>query len=67
MKNAVKLDPDNVTWQVRLAQYQADAGHFVDTANTVRAIEATNPNPLDLPTDLRKQLDAIRIKIGSKK
>jgi len=63
MSTAVRLEPDNPVWRIRLAQYQLDAGNTAGARRTVAAIDAGRLSYAVEP-ELQRQLDSIRDKVN---
>jgi predicted Zn-dependent protease len=63
---AVKLEPDNPVWRVRLARYLLDAGDLTEASRTVAAIDDRRLDISNLSPSVRQQLDGVRKQIRGK-
>jgi tetratricopeptide (TPR) repeat protein len=64
MRVATALEPDNVKWRVRLAQYLSDGGNAREASKAVLAIEERRLEVRGLPAQLRQQLEALRHRVS---
>jgi tetratricopeptide (TPR) repeat protein len=63
---AISLDPDEVTWRVRRAQYLLDGGDLPEAKNTVRALDDARLKLDATSPEVRHQLEVIRDRISGK-
>jgi tetratricopeptide (TPR) repeat protein len=63
IRNALKFEPDNAAWRVRLIGYLLDSGQPVDAANALAAMETDIPDSSIQSADVRKDLAALRNRI----
>jgi len=63
IRNALKFEPDNAAWRVRLIGYLLDSGQPVDAANALAAMETDIPDSSIQSADVRKDLAALRKRI----
>jgi tetratricopeptide (TPR) repeat protein len=59
-RDAVKLEPTEPTWQVRLAQYLLDGGDVAKAQEIVQSLSSGGQSEQALTPQLRQQLDSIR-------
>jgi tetratricopeptide (TPR) repeat protein len=57
-KAAVLLDPDNVKWKIRFAQYLLDGGNVPDAQRVVQEIQTSGDGLSNLPKDDQQALSA---------
>jgi tetratricopeptide (TPR) repeat protein len=67
MRTAISLEPDNVKWRVRLAQYLLDGGRASEAAREIAGIDDRRLDLRSLPPALRQQLDSIRKQVRGAK
>jgi len=71
MRTAIKLEPGNIVWRVRLAQYLISAGDTTGANNVIAAIDAERLDVRDLAPaaqqDVRAQLDEVRKQLKGKR
>jgi len=63
---AIELDPNNLTWRMRLAGYLLDAGDLAEASDAVTAIDTDIPDLQSQPADVQKQLADLRKRIHGK-
>jgi tetratricopeptide (TPR) repeat protein len=57
---AIKLEPDNPAWRVRLAGYQLAAGNRADATKTLAEVDDRRLDLRKLAPDVKSQLDTLR-------
>lgn len=63
MNTAIRLQPDNPVWRVRLAKYLLDAGDPIEASKAIAALEDRRLDVRSLPDDLRNELQQLREKL----
>ncbi len=57
---AIKLEPDNPTWRVRLASFQFAQGHVSEASKTLAEVDDRRLDLKKLAPDVKNQLDSLR-------
>ncbi len=60
IKTALQLEPDNLAFHVRFAQYCLDAGDQAGAISKIREIDQITKNGTAMSPDLQSQLEALR-------
>ena len=66
MTSAVKLDPDNLQWQVNLASILLDSGDRQGAKEWLNRIDVKGVRPNSLAPNVNEQLERLRITLGER-
>ena len=62
-RQAIELDPDNVTWRVRQASYLLEGGDPVQAANALKALDSARLDARKATPQIQKELESLRTRV----